>query len=246
MSGPMRGGCGCGGDEGSDGGPALRSDYDELRARLGRALQGSASTGRQLLGDAVRVWQPVLSAWLRVVSDALPPTAGRCAVPETGCPPRCVGRLDLRASRKEAAVGTVKVTNTDREARTFAFEAESFRGPSGDTGVKATVEPASAQLSPDQSVAVEVVVSPNATFETGTVYQGRLLVRGAYEQCVCLDLQVCAETVPSCEVAQGAIPRHVRAHHWYDHFQCEELCFEPPREPPRPPKKGPAAGPARG
>ncbi len=246
MSTSTRGDCGCGGQDVLRRGQALGSGLDEIRARTGKALQGSAGVGQQLLGSAVEAWQPVLSAWWRLVSEALQPRGGHCAVPETGCPPSCVGRLELRASRKEPAVGMVKVTNTDRVARNFTFEAESFHGPSGDTGVKAAVEPAAAPLAPDQSVVVKVVVPPDAAFEPGTAYQGRLLVRGAYEQCVCLELQICTRTTPSCEVAQGPIPRRVRAHHWYDHFQCEEPCFEPTPERVRSPKEAVTSRPAKG
>ncbi len=248
MSTSTRSDCGCGGHAGSGRGwRTLRPGYGELCARLGEAVQSSAGTGRQLLGDTVQAWRPLLCAWWRVVSEALPHPGGRCAVPETACPPACVCRLDLKGSRTEAAAGTVKVTNTDKQARTFHFEAETFHGPSGDTGMKPVVEPASAPLAPGQSVVVKVSVAPSNTFETGVAYHGRVLIRGAYEQCVCLALRVEPRSAPHCEVAQGAIPTHVRAHHWYDHFQCEELCFEPVvRGEVRPIEDEPSGGPAQG
>jgi hypothetical protein len=239
------GDCGCGGSAGyGRGWQALGQGYAEIGPRLREAFRASSGASRQLVGTAVRVWQPVLSAWWRLLSGALPRPGGRCAVPETACPPRCVCRLALKAVHGETATGSVTVTNTDRQTRTFELVAETFRGAQGDTGVKPSVEPTSASLAPGQSVPVKLAVAASNAFAAGAVYESRVLVRGAYEQCVCLELQVEARAVPHCDVAQGAIPTRVRAHRWYDHFQCEELCFEPARPGEVPPKGTPTAAAA--
>jgi hypothetical protein len=229
-------GCGCGGEEGAKRGlEGARAALSEVGARLGKAVVDSSGLGRRVLDEAVRTWRPVTDAWLA----AMPRSLGLrrcCEVPETECPPRCVGHLAFRTHPGEAASGTVTVTNTASHAQEFHFVAQPFRGPSGLTGVVPVVTPAAASLAPGGSVTLAVRLEPEGGLAAGAEYRSELAVRGAWEQCVCLSLEIEPRVAPHCEVHQGPIPRRVRAHHWYDHFQCEELCAEPIRQAERPEK----------
>jgi hypothetical protein len=154
-----------------------------------------------------------------------------CEIPEIDCPPRCVCEVTWEASPGETPALTVRVTNASKFARTFHLDATSFVGDGGSPGT-ITLAPKSLSL-PAGHVGIV-----NATFTVPDVpegaYEAEILVRGAYEQCVRVRLTVkcektCGESRCTCEVVQGDPPVRIRAHHWYDHFQCTEPCFEPQR-----------------
>ena len=165
-----------------------------------------------------------------------------CEIPETACPPRCVCVIAWQAARGEDVKATIALTNTAKKAQAYSIEATTFQGPSGDTGVKPTVAPASVNLNPNESATITVTLNVTDTFETNNSYAAEVTITGQYEQCVQLQLTVMPSKRHHCDVKQGDIPTHIRAHRWYDHFQCEELCFEPatprrtdqPNQPDRP------------
>jgi hypothetical protein len=151
-----------------------------------------------------------------------------CAIPETQCPPRCVCEVTWEASPGETPGLTVRVTNASKSARTFNLHATPFLGSSGSPGTMTL----SAQ---SLSLAGGSAGSVNATFTIPSVpegeYDAEIVVRGAYEQCVSVRLNVKCEKTSgreraTCEVVQGDPPVRIRAHHWYDHFQCTESCVE--------------------
>lgn len=185
---------------------------------LGRALW-AGSVGSSGGGACDRGWWP----------------SGSCDIPETECPPRCVCELVWEAQPRDTVRGMIRITNTGPQPQPFSFTATSLQGDGQDTGIRPDLDPATAHLAPGESATVRVTLPLHQGFATGRVYEGEVLVRGRYEQCVRLRVQVEPEPVPHCEVRQGEIPVRVRAHHWYHHFQCEEPCFRPvgrqPQEP---------------
>lgn len=197
----------------------------------------------QMFSPAMAMNQPLWDAYLRLLrapATAKPcRTDARCEVPETECPPRCVCELRWEASPRDEIRGTIRVTNTGKDARAFTFPATSLVSDGHGSGVTPTVSPASATLEPGESVLLTVHFTVTEAFEVGRIYTGEVEIRGRYEQCVHLHLDVQPESRAHCDVEQGEIPVRVRAHHWYGHFQCEEPCFEPirpqrPTEPGRP------------
>ena len=151
-----------------------------------------------------------------------------CAIPETACPPRCVCEVVWEASPGETPGLTVRVTNASKSSRTFNLHATPFIGSGASPGTM-TLAPQSLSLPPGSAGAV------NATFTVPQVpegeYDAEIVVRGAYEQCVRVTLNVKCEKTSgkervTCEVVQGDPPVRIRAHHWYDHFQCTESCVE--------------------
>jgi hypothetical protein len=121
----------------------------------------------------------------------------------------------------------VRVTNTGKQIRSFNFATEPFAGPSGDSGVKPNIDPTQVTIAAGDSTLVTVSFAAEKNFEPDSSYESTLKITGLYEQCVRLKANVRRRNKPHCEVQQGEIPTHTVAHHWYDHFQCEELCFEP-------------------
>jgi hypothetical protein len=156
----------------------------------------------------------------------LPKICLPCDIPETECPPHCVCDIEWRACRGQQLKATIQVRNTARVARPFTFTATPFQGP-GNPNVAVDVAPPNAGLKPNQTVVVTVTFTVSPEFQADQFYYGEVLITGAYEQCVRLLLHIRPDVTPHCVVEQGEIPTRIRAHRWYDHFQCEEPCEEP-------------------
>lgn len=197
-----------------------------------------ADLASEAVEAAVKGGRSVLNAYARVLrglsSTREKPCVPECTIPETECPPYCVCDMAWEAKRGEDLLGTITVTNTGRQARQFTFEATSFQGSAGDSGIKPGLAPASALLESGESVVIRVALHVEDAFETSEEYTSQVKIRGAYEQCVRLKLKVQPRQRPHCDVRQGEIPTRIRAHHWYTHFQCEEPCFEPALQPLQP------------
>ncbi|MGH7499351.1 MAG: hypothetical protein ACREL3_10925 [Gemmatimonadales bacterium] len=146
---------------------------------------------------------------------------GMCDIPETDCPPRCVCDIRWEATRGETLRCTIAVTNTSKVARTFQLSATPFMG--ADSKAAIALAPHTLQLAGGQSGVVAGTFTVPEEFPTGH-YEAEILIKGAYEQCVRVSLQVCREQHCTCRVFQGDPPVRIRAHRWYDHFQCEEPC----------------------
>ena len=194
-----------------------------------RLMSMSAESGRTFAREATsfaREAANLLSSSLPKIEIARPRMMPLCDIPETECPPRCVCEIEWHACRGEKLQATISVKNTSKTARLFQFTAAPIMGP-GSPAVPIQLSPANANLSPNQSVIVTATLTANDQFQHGQTYTSEVLINGAYEQCVRIIIHVDPEETPHCEVEQGEIPTRIRAHRWYDHFQCEEPCEEP-------------------
>lgn len=207
---------------------------------MSRATVKSDSVGQPSLGDFVtfglKLAAVALDAFRTMLREApsLVPTrldlpsfgAGRpCEIPETECPPRCVCEVVWEASPGETPTINMRVKNSSSLKRTFHIHATPFQGSGGSPGTIA-VDPTSVELDPGHSRVVSAKFEVPQTADGD--YDAEILVTGAYEQCVCVRLRVRCEKVCGdehcfCNVEQGD-PVRIRAHRWYDHFQCTELC----------------------
>lgn len=215
-----------------------------------------ASAGTRQFASAVEASQPLLEAGIGLLQTAaalpmlamssmasarrpmmaavMPGQGCDCGIPETDCPPYCACEIAWEGAPGDTLKATIQLTNTRQVAQTFTLAAGAFEGPNGSTGSAVTVAPAVANLPPGQSTTINVTFQVPGSFAGGSVYDAEVSVTGLYEQCVRVTLRVRpTPPTPHCDVRQGEIPTHIRAHHWYHHFQCEEPCFEPakPREP---------------
>jgi hypothetical protein len=166
---------------------------------------------------------------------------GCCEIPEQECPPRCVCEICWEAASDEELTCTVRVRNASSRTRTFELSATELAGPAG-TIAAFTVTPAELTLAPGRAGLAQATFTVPETAEGS--YEGEILIHGAYEQCVCLQVTVreprkctcgqqrcrCGQQCCVCEVVQGDPPVRIRAHHWYDHFQCSERCEYGDRE----------------
>lgn len=181
--------------------------------------------------DSTRIFMEQAAALLPRIPDLS--TVRRrdacCAIPETECPPRCVCEVTWEANPGETPALTVRITNDSKVARVFAVHATPFTGADGSPGT-ITLVPTSLSLAAGQAGIVDATMTVPKNVPLGD-YEAEIVVRDAYEQCVRVKLEVrcekkCGEERCTCEVVQGDPPVRIRAHHWYDHFQCTESCFD--------------------
>ena len=153
-----------------------------------------------------------------------------CKIPETACPPRCVCSMTLAAMTGQSVVAGIRVVNQAHEPRTFVLAATPFFN--GLSQAEFTFSPPSLTLGPGKSGFATGSVTIPADFAKGT-YEAEITVTGAYEQCVKVGLDVGCDDHRSatCEVVECERYERIRAHHWYDHFQCVEACGPQPVRP---------------
>ena len=184
-----------------------------------------------VVSKTVKIGQPVFEAYLKNVSGAMAnynqAYRKSCEIPETDCPPHCSCQMDWDACQGETVTGTIDIKNSGEQVSKFVLSATSFRSTNENTTLKPEIEPSSFSLAPGDSRTVTVTIRTTDTTAHTESYRSEIKIAGRYEQFVCLSLYLRKKSRPYCEVEHGEIPTHITAHHWYDHFQCEELCFEP-------------------
>ncbi len=195
-----------------------------------KLISMSATTTRDFLEAAGEL----ISTSLQKIEILRPPKQC-CEIPETECPPRCVCDIRWKSCPGGTVKGVIKVTNTGSATRNFTFNATPFSGP-GNPKAAIQVSPSSASLPPGAFVNVAVTFTVTEDFHSGGQYTAEFQVYGAYEQCVRLTLDIEPATGKECprehcEVRAGDLPVRIRAHQWYDHFQCTEPCVELLRQP---------------
>lgn len=197
---------------------------------LPKLLALSLGAARDLVEGVAAVAAPLLSGLPGAKAPFGRPDAC-CAVPEQDCPPRCVCEITWEAARGEKLRCTVRLVNTSASTRTFTVTSTGFTGPEGGFDGP-QVLPAQLQLDGGSTGLVDVSFLVGEKMPDGE-YVAEVVVRGAYEQCVTVLLTVTSRPCRPgcdtcrCEVRQGDPPVRVRAHHWYDHFQCTDPCAPP-------------------
>jgi hypothetical protein len=147
-----------------------------------------------------------------------------CDIPETSCPPRCTRTIEWEGSAGEELRTVIKVVNTSKAALAFTFSSNPFTNAAG-LQLPVEVSPASATLNPGASATVLASFTvTDAVALGGPLEEAEVLIQGAYTQRVCLKLQAQANKAAHCVVEQGDPPVRIRAHEWWDHFQCTEPC----------------------
>lgn len=144
-----------------------------------------------------------------------------CGIPETCCPDPCVCRIHWTGCPGDSFQYQIQVTNTSKAKREFTLVSVPF--PCTEDAVKVT--PDKKTLAPDESLKAVASFTIPDTF-AGSNYFTKIKVTGAYEQYIQICLAVRPRQACSCHIEQGDIPKRVKAHHWFNHFQCEQDCTE--------------------
>jgi hypothetical protein len=214
--------------------PTLTIDRDETVRRMRNIFADALHLGRDVLtANASGLSMPGLTSGAnRKKSGGCECgcrggwNCGCCSIPETECPPRCACRMRLAAMTGQTVSARIRVLNEAKIGRTFHLSAMPF--VYGAHQAEFTMAPATLTIPPGGSaLSVGTLVIP-ASFAKGR-YQSEILVKGSYEQCVEVLLEIgCDEILTgTCTVEQLERRYRIRAHHWYDHFQCIEPCDEP-------------------
>ena len=211
------------------------------------AMRQWARISNNIWSDSISLGQPVIEAYLKSLSNA----AGdldkayrkSCEIPETQCPPYCVCELEWDAYEGDVVNGTIDINNTGKQDSQFSLSTDEFRTTNQLTTVKPKLDPVNFVLKTGESKRVKVTFKIESSMAPNQTYRAEVKIAGRYEQCVRLAVNVQRKQQPYCTIEHGEIPKRIVAHHWYDHFQCEELCFEPVRHPTQnePPKRATAA-----
>jgi hypothetical protein len=216
--------------------PSTATAFDELTKLVGTVVTDSLKNTSALVQAAASLVSPVLSSKTRKqcgcsddcgCNQASCTCGCGCKIPETCCPPRCVCAMTLAAMTGQSVVAGVRIVNQGQEQRTFSLASTPlFSGP---TKADFAFSPAALTLEPGRSGFAAGSLTIPASFAKGS-YQGEITVTGAYEHCVKVTLDVgCDEyQFATCEVVECERYERIRAHHWYDHFQCVEPCGPPP------------------
>lgn len=144
-----------------------------------------------------------------------------CDIPETGCPNPYVCHIYWHGCPGDTLHYQIQLTNTGKIKREFNLTPVNFPC----TEEIPIVEPSKKSLLPEQSLKAKISFTIPTSFGGGT-YKTRIKVAGAYEQYILVCLNVQAQQDCCCAIEQGEIPTHIKSHQWFNHFQCEEPCFE--------------------
>lgn len=142
-----------------------------------------------------------------------------CVIPEIDCPDPCVAKVHWAGCPGDSFTHKLQVTNTSKQKRDFTLTPDNFVC----TEEAVTVAPASKSLDPNQSLQATITFKIPDSLAAGQ-YHAKVRIEGAYEQWVLVCLTVRASHCCCTHVEQGDKPIKVKAHHWYHHFQCEEVC----------------------
>lgn len=144
-----------------------------------------------------------------------------CDISETACPSPYVCHIHWTGCPGDKLHYQIQVTNTAKIKRLFTLIPVHF--PCSKEVIKLTTD--KQVLLPEQSLKSIASFTIPSTFGGGS-YRTRIKVAGAYEQYILVNLTVHPNQDCCCDIEQGEIPTHIKAHRWYHHFQCEEPCFE--------------------
>jgi hypothetical protein len=222
---------------------APRADLQALiqeLAKLGPTL--ILDLGPKLISISAQATRDFVEAAGELITAALPKIeiSGLpkhcCEIPETECPPRCVCDIRWKSCPGGIVRAQIRVVNTGSMTRNFTFTATPFSGP-GNPNAAIQVSPSSASLAPNAAIDVAAALTVTNEFQDGRQYTAEVQIYGVYEQCVRITLDIEPPTARDCapehcEVRAGDLPVRIRAHQWYDHFQCTEPCVELLRQPP--------------
>lgn len=154
-----------------------------------------------------------------------------CEIPETACPDLNVCHIHWSGCPGDKLHYQIEVTNTAKIKRIFTLTPLPFSCTDDEINLSINQQ----SLLPNKSLKTTASFIIPKSFGGGN-YHTRIKVAGAYEQFILVYLTVRPHQDYCCSIEQGEIPKHIKAHRWYHHFQCEEPCFEAVPQPTIPSK----------
>src|ERR1700682_5770485 len=117
-----------------------------------------------------------------------------CRIPETECETGCVAEIELGAMTGQTVSAVIRVVNRAGTTRHFAFGSTPF--VSGSASAQLAFAPPSLDLAPGTSGFTTASLAIPVAFAKGD-YEAKIIVTGAYEQCVDVELEVGCEEMRS-------------------------------------------------
>lgn len=136
---------------------------------------------------------------------------------------RTKASIDWKIDRGVVPEAQVALRNAGNAAQNFRIEATPWLGPDG-AAASLAISTHTIDLGPAESTMIDLRMLNTQALRPGQEYQCELVVRGFHEQRLAVRCMVHQDPNGYVEVSQGELPTRIRAHHWYDHFQCTEPC----------------------
>lgn len=184
-----------------------------------RLLRLSTSSAAEFIRQASALVSPVLPGLGTIRLKRM------CEIPETTCPPKSLGTIYWKGWHGATLTQLIRVTNTSDNAKVFTLSAAPFVEPGG-AAAPIYLKPPGLTLAGGATGASVASMTIPDKFPEGR-YHTQIMLTGAYEQYIDVVLVVSSPQQSTLDVSQGDIPMHIKAHHWYHHFQCVERCFPP-------------------
>ena len=134
-------------------------------------------------------------------------------------------KLNWSIQRGMEAEAQLVLRNLGEGGHTFHIESTPWVGIDADAAALELSTDA-LHLSGGERGVVQLRLKNSQSFRPCQTYHCEIVVRGYQEQRVQLSCKVERDPSAHLEIEQGEAPQRVRAHHWYDHFQCTEPCEE--------------------
>ena len=130
--------------------------------------------------------------------------------------------IDWRIQRGVAPQAALTIHNKGAEAQRFELTISPLIGVDG---AEATIrlEPQALLIDPGESKTARLELDDSLALSPGR-YSTSLRATGLTAPEIRLRCEACPDPSAQFELEQGEPPTRVRAHHWYDHFQCTDSC----------------------
>jgi hypothetical protein len=127
----------------------------------------------------------------------------------------------------------IALSNPDQTPRNFAFSTTPLVGLDAE-GATLVLSSSHVVVDPRGHAVLHVRLQNTAALSPGQDYHAALSIDGLTRERVPITCVIKQDPAAHAEVSQGDFPTHLRAHHWYDHFQCTVPCAPGPPNPSDP------------
>ncbi len=140
--------------------------------------------------------------------------------------PRVKPSIDWKIERGVEPTASLTIRNEGTETRSFAIASTPWVGPGG-AAASLNASPPTVDLASGQTAVVELKMLGSAALSPGQEYRCEVVVDGFEESRIDARCMIKTDPTDHADAEQGEFPTRIRAHQWYEHFQCTEDCVVP-------------------
>jgi hypothetical protein len=145
--------------------------------------------------------------------------AGKGAADERLAPPAIVWEIE----RGVTPLAHLSLANESKERRVFQLSITPLVGVNAEAAELA-LSATRIELEPRGHAVLRVQLKDTLALGPSQRYHAALLVDGGKAPRIPITCTIKPDPAAYVEVSQGDLPMRLRAHHWYDHFQCSLPC----------------------